>query len=286
MELSPSGGWRSITARWIVWWLSDRVEDGLVTGYLIWWVVAATLDHLHEFALEGMFAAWPGYGTPTALDMIGRSRGMIRGMSESDDSFASRLPHWLTLWHFAGSETNLVQAFHEYLLGQPKCFIVNRAGTRVTVAPDGTTTTDTITWDWDSLSNPERAGYWSELWMVVFAPPWQIGPATLPLWQWGDTDIGYGHASPRVDVDALKGLLETGPSQHAAHSYMRCIIWCYDDTLFDSTSPSTMPDGTWGEWIYPTRGHGYTANQSGRALGSFGTSCRYWEPEPDPNVPN
>jgi hypothetical protein len=277
MLISTSGGWRSIAANWITWWLSDRIEDGLTTGYAIWWVVAATLDGLHELALEGIYASWPGYGTPTALPMIGRSRGMIRGMQESDESFGARLITWLTRWHHAGSQENLIQAIHEYVLGQPKAFIVNRNGTRVTIAPDGTMTTDVIAWDWDSVSNPERAEYWSELWIVVFSPPWAIDGLTIPSWQWGQGDTGYGHLVPRVDADAIKGLLEHGPSQHAAHSYVRAIIWSYDPTLFNPSSSGTMPDGTWGQWGWsPTRNAAY--QQSGRFL-----SCRYWEPEPDPN---
>jgi hypothetical protein len=277
MLISPSGGWRSITARWIVWWLSDRVEEGLFTGYAIWWVVAATLDGLYQMALEGVWASWPGFGTPTALSLIGRSRGMIRGMQESDDSYALRMISWLTRWHHAGSQENLIQAIYEYCLGQPPCFIVNRSGTRVSVASDGTMTTDVITWDWDSLTNPERAGFWSELWIVVFYPPWAIDGSTLPAWEWGQPDPGYGHLSPRVDVDAIKGMLVTGPSQHSAHSYVRAIIWSYDPTLFNPSNPSTMPDGTWGEWGYsPTPNAAF--QQSGRFL-----SCRYWEPEPDPN---
>lgn len=278
--ISQSGGWRSRTTEWIVWWLSDRVEEGLAVGYTIWWIVASTLDVLQELALEGLFASWPGYGTASALAMIGRSRGMIRGMQESDARYGSRLRQWLTRWQHAGSQANLIQAIHEYVLGQPKCFIVNRHGTRVTVAPDGTMTTDVITWNWDSVSNPERAGYWSDLWLVVFSPPWAENATTLPAWDWPNAVLGYGHQVPRTDVDAIKSLLETGPAQHAAHSYVRAIVWCYDPTKFDSTTPATMPDGTWGQWVYANP----PGPMSAPLLSGRFASCRFWEPEPDPNV--
>lgn len=282
--ISSSGGWRSLTVKWIVWWLSDRIEDGLTIGYTIWWIVGATMDHLHQFALEGIFASWPGFGTPTSLPMIGRSRGMIRGMQESDASYAARLVQWKTRWQHAGSMENLVQGFHEYILGQPRCYIVNRAGTRVTIGPDGTMTKDTITWDWDSLSNPERAGYWSELWIVVFSSPWGPTVTQIPNWHWGQDDFGSGLSIARVDAEALQGLLQTGPTQHSAHSYVRCVIYSPDPTLFDPTTPATMPDGTFGQWSYPTKTYG-ARHMSGRLVGAF-ANCRYVEPERNPNYPN
>lgn len=281
MLISQSGGWRSIFTRWIPWWFSDRVEDGFAVAYRILWTVVATLDGLQEIALQGIFAAWPGFGTPTALAMIGRSRGMIRGMSESDASYAKRLREWLTRWQTAGSQHNLIAAFHEYVLGNPRGFIVNRAGQRVSIAADGTLTEDVIAWDWDSLSNPERnaspshATFWSELWIVVYATPWAVSAATWPDLAWGNHETGLGHLVPRADVDAIKGLLEAGPSQHSAHSCVRCVIWSYDDTLFDSSTPATMPDGTWGHWSYAV------GNAARHRSGRF-RSCRYWEPERDP----
>ena len=72
----------------------------------------------------------------------------------------------------------------------------------------------------------------------------------------------------------------TGPYQHAAHSFVRCIIWAYDDTLFNPSDSSTMPDGTFGQWSYPTTGNG-ARHVSGRAVSPFDT-CRYWEPERNP----
>ena len=211
MLISPSGGWRNLTSQWIVWWLSDRLEQGFITGYAIWWVISATLDGLHQLALEGVYASWPGFGTPTALSLIGQSRGMIRGMGENDAHFAQRMIPWLSLWQHAGSEENIIQGIWAYVLGQPPCFVVNRNGTRVSIATDGTMTTDVITWDWDSLSNPYRSDgsrgytYWSELWIVVYNPPWAYSATTFPFWNWGQGDTGLGHLVERVDADAIRG---------------------------------------------------------------------------------
>lgn len=250
------------------WWLSDRREQGKTVGYRFLWSVIAPLDALLEGLLQGMRASWPGSGTPTALPYIGRSRGIVRGQDDTDEEYAAKLRGWLDRWERAGSQLALAREFHEYLSDHPRVRVINRAGHWVTMNADGSVEVADATWDWDSVSNPERAGYWSELWIVVytsqFAPSGTWGDGRV----WGGRDSGLGHVVKRVDRTALLNLIGTWK---AAHSKVRAVIFTTDDTLFDPEDPDTCPDGTWGQWSLP----GSDPRVPG---GRVRTTCRYWEP--------
>lgn len=145
--------------------------------------------------------------------------------------------------------------------------IVTRSGWWVTLEEDGTITTQQGTWDWDSVSHPERAGNWSELWIIVY-------PSTFgdqPVWgdpydAWEGT-TGFGHQVERTTRDAVTGQIA---QWKAAHTLVRTVIWTTDGTLFDPNNPASLPDGTWGAW---SSGGSGTRVASGRNR----TSCRYWE---------
>ena len=145
--------------------------------------------------------------------------------------------------------------------------MVNRAGHWVTLNADGTVETSDATWDWDSVSNPERAGFWSELWIIVyttqFAPSGTWGDGRT----WGGRDSGLGHVVKRVDRDAVRNLISTWKS---AHSLVRAVIWTTDDALFDPADGGTCPDGTWGQWSFDSGGSRIASNRNT-------TTCRYWE---------
>ena len=135
---------------------------------------------------------------------------------------------------------------------------MNRHGQWFDVAADGTTSTYEAPWDWDSVSNPERANYDSDLWVIVTSPsPGQW--AHDSAWgdrSWGDAPMGFGHDCLREEVDAVKGLLSQWKGNH---NRIRAVIWADDDVT---------PDGTWGQW--GTRGASRVpARQS---------TFRYWEP--------
>lgn len=253
---------------WVPWWLADRhYSSGKTVGFRFVWAMVAVLDCYMEYVLQGLLAAWPGVGTPTALPMIGRSRGIVRGQADTDDQFAAKLAIWLDKWAGAGTQRQTAIEIHEYLGNAPRVRIVNRAGHMVTVAADGTVTTDDIAWDWDSVSHPERAGYWSELWIIVYPTQWAL-ESDWGVGTWGEDGGGFGHAASRVEVDAIKQIVAQWKS---AHSKVRAIIWTSDTALFDPSDPGTLPDGEWGGW-------GTTGGGSRVASHRNTTTCRYWEP--------
>ncbi len=254
---------------WVPWWLSDRFfSSGKTVGFRFLWAMIKALDLIAEWIVQGLQAAWPGKGTPTALELIGRSRVIQRGHNDTDDQYAAKLITWLDRWRSAGTQFALAREIHEFLATRPKVRVINRAGHWVTMDTDGTVTTNDVAWDWDSVSNPERAGYWSELFVIVYydythSGTWGDGRL------WGARDSGIGHVVTREERSALLHLLSIWKS---AHSKVRVVIWTTDATLFDPLTPASCPDGTWGQWSIP----GTDPRVPG---GRVRTTCRYWESE-------
>ncbi len=247
-------------------WLSDRPSSKKTAGFRLLWSLIAPLDAATEVLLQGLRAAWPGQGTPTALPLIGRSRGILRGRADTDDEYVARLLGWLDRWRIAGSMDAVALAIHEYLANRPRVRVVNRAGHWVTVEADGTITRANAAWNWDGVSHPGRAGYWSEIWIIIYPTDWPLNGTWGDGRRWG-RDSGIGHVVSRQNVDAVKGLIGTWKS---AHTKVRAVIWTSDPALFDPAVPASCPNGTWGAW-------GTTGNGSRVASGRNLTSCRYWE---------
>lgn len=255
---------RDILRDAVPWWLSDR--PGLNVGFRYLWSVVAPLDAAMEVLEEGINASRPGVGTPTALAAIGRTRGILRGFGETEAHYAARLNQWLDTWRLAGSQLAVASQLHENIVNRPRVRVVNRAGTWTMVDQSGAVTTGTMTWNWDSVSNPERSGNWWEQWIIVYPAPWALAPNRGARTR-GDQS-GIGHLVSRAEYDAVKNLLSSWTS---AHTFIRTVIFTSDGTLFDPATPSSLPDGTWGQWSLPGSS---PRVRGGRNL----TSCRYWEP--------
>ena len=224
-----------------------------------------THDVLADVALEGLQAAWPGMGTPDALGLIGRTRGLVRWQDEPDSSYQLRLRGWLECWARARTREIAAQV-HGYLRSKPMVRLISRAGVWVSVDRDGVLTECEAPWNWDSISHPERSGWWSDLWMVVFTDQYPKRPGTLGSLPAHDDGLGLGHMVPRVECDILRAWIG---ELKGAHSLIRAVIWCDDPTMFDPKNPVNVPDGTWGAW-----GYGDPSDCT-RDL----QHCRYWEIE-------
>lgn len=263
-------GFRDAIRRYVPAWLSDRPQSNRTVGFRFLWSMALVLDGMMEYLVRGLQASWPGLGTSTALPLIARSRGMIRGENESDTAFATRLQAWLDKWRSAGSAEAIARAIHEYCANHPRVRIVTRGGYWVTLAQDGTITRTQAAWNWDGTSHPERASWWSEIWIIVYPTQWAHTPGVLgdPGEVWGIADgLGIGHDVRPTPYEELRGLVMQWKS---AHTKVRAIVWTSDAALFDPAVPGSLPNGTWGAW--GTTGAGARV-ASGRNL----STCRYWE---------
>lgn len=263
-------------------WLANR--PGLNTGFKVLWAMALMCDVLIEVALQGLRAAWPGKGTSTALPLVGQSRGLIQGPNEPDASFAAWCRAWLTTWFNAGSAELLAQNIQRYLTPSsgplPVVRVVDRQGQWVTANADGSTTFQVDTaWNWDSVSNPERASWWGDIWIVIVPSPYAVY-ANLAAWSgvWGvPNSTGLGHAVPQSDVD---NILSTVSTWKGLHNYVQAIIWTTNTVLFvpGSLSASGNPDGTWGTWSKVVNGVQVPARNASPSVGQGGGSVRFWEP--------
>lgn len=261
---------RDLIRSYVPPWLSDRPQNKRTAGFRYLWTLTAPLDALAEVLAQGIASWMPGVGTPTALPVIGRSRGIIRGKGELDVDYAARLVAWLDTWAEASTEERIARAVHEYLPNHPRVRVVTRWGLWVTVE-DGAVTKRTGPWDWDSVSHPERsdpdAPFWSDLWIIVTGAPFALRSGTFGDLT-GEDGYALGHMASVQDVDAIKGLIA---QWKGAHTCIRAVIWTSDPDLFDPDVPESLPNGNWGAWgAYD--GSSYVASDRNT------TTCRYWEP--------
>lgn len=270
-------GLRDAVASYVPNWLSNRV--GKNNGFKFVYTVALMCDILITLAVEGIYSWFPGYalGSPhftvnqaSALPLIGRSRGIVQGLGETDESYAARLVGWLQDWAQAGSAEILLKMLFFYLRGAARIRIIDRSGNWVTYDGSDTIVKQTAAWDWDSISNPERAGYWSDMWIVVYPDQFGQRPGVLGDLT-GDDGFGIGQMIPHISADTVRAILQLWKG---AHVFLRAVIFTSDASLFDPLNPASCPDGQWGCWSNVQNGNGSRV-ASHRNL----SSCRYLEPE-------
>jgi hypothetical protein len=266
---------RDVWEKFATWWMTDRSNNGAGGQSVLYrfiWTMIAPLDVLIDVATQGVQAAWPGRGTPTALPAIGRTRGMLRSQLESNDDYAARLLTWLDRAPQLGSQLSIARAIHEFLGNRPRVRVVNRNSVWTTVNADGSVetaeTTGSGAFNWDGTSHPARANNYWDIWIIVYPEQW------TPVAHIDDLDfdstLGIGHLVTREEVDAVIGLVQKHKS---ATSFVRAIIFTSDATLFDPANPASMPNGNWGSWSTPGSDPRVASDRNT-------TTCRYWEPRP------
>ncbi len=258
-------------------WLSE--VPGLKVGFTVLFVIALFCDLLVEVMLEGLFAAWPGKGTSTALSLNGRSRGFVRGLGETDDAYALRLIAWLDTWPDAGADELLVRLIQGYLGNNLVVRLIDRRGRFTTIdANNDVTVEHDATWNFDATELPERTAWWSDFWVVVYVTDGRWATYTdltdtLWLQNFGHTDRGgVGHTVDRhtpQDIKTLLGIFK------GAHTYCEAIVFTDDTALFiPGALGATYPDGRWGHWSRLSAGVQIRA----RAIDSGAGSIRFWVP--------
>lgn len=267
--VDDAGGIRSTFPTFIPNWLANRV--GKNGGFRFLWVLAFYCDLFIQSMLEGYRAPLPGIGTDTALDTIGQSRGLSRGVGESDAAYTARLINWRVTARQQGRQLGIVEQFQLHVPGSPKVSVINRVGAWTTVDSAGHITTGlTVLWNWDGTDCPYRANYWSDEWVIVYPSPWAFSTRKFGDggYTFGDSPLGVGQLVTREYFgDGQAVLLQ----MKAAHSNIRAVIFTTDASLFDFSNAGTLPNGNWGKWGVDLAG---TYVASARNL----TTCRYWEP--------
>jgi hypothetical protein len=263
-------GWRNWLARMIPNW--QTLRPGAQTGFKFLWAMAAPVDILLELLLQGLNDWAPGSpnASPTALTLIGRSRGLIQGEAETADHFALRLINWRTnglavappatprVWSQRGRTELLALQIQQYLGNTPMVRIIERIpsslgaprATYTTASTDGTTSVVAANWNWDGWTGwtdeantydaPTVRGWWSDFWIVVYPGEWDISGDIAPL---------TGQRVHAVSHDVILAVLA---DWKGCFTFCRAIIFSYNAALFDPADPGHAgnPDGTWGNWAY------------------------------------
>jgi len=261
-------------------WLANRAQKNV--GFRVLYVAALLCDVLWSYAVAGIYTWFPGYAIgatnlsvdqESGLEMTGRSRGYPRGIGEASTTYAARMRVWLDDWKDAAATVIVLKMIRGFLGGTPRLRMIDRSGNWTTLETNGTITRTVAAWNWDGVSNPERAGMWSDVWIVVYPDQFGQRPGTLGGLT-GDDGLGLGMLIRHADADTLRGILQLWKG---AHTFLRAVIFTTDATLFDPSNPSTCPDGKWGQWSNVNAG-----NDSRVASGRNITTCRYLEPEVTP----
>lgn len=240
--------------------LSNR-GPGLRVGASVLYTMAAVLDVMVEVQTQGLYAAMPGLGTPTALPYVGFNRGITRGFAETDAGYSARLIQWLDLWRFAGRPAGMLLAvlgcFSPVSLtvrtvdNQGNWYWYNAGanpfppGTSVPAAPNFLLSQGNWNWDGNTVE-------WFRYWVIVYVGPlgWSVGSAG-PKWgdggRWGDPGRLWGISGATYgQIQTLRALVR---SWKAAHVYVPNIILTANTARFDPTHAAgggVNPDGSWG----------------------------------------
>ncbi len=251
-------GFRDSLRAFVPQWLADRPQ--LRVGFQLLYTLATKADKGMQAALEGVRAAWPGADARTDnLGAIGHSRALYEGETETVPHFQARLRNWLVTARQIGSDVGLAWSLTQYLAGNPKVRVITRRSgasslsTYTTAQGDAIPTQVTAAWNWDGTSNPERATFWWDFWIVVYVPSVGFYEPTTGHYGDGQTGkgpngTGIGLYNTRVEIDTIRAIVAFWKG---AHTNLRSLIWSYDPLAFDPSTPSRSgnPDGTWGYWF-------------------------------------
>lgn len=233
-------------------WLTE--DEGKKVGYSLDLVLDGSVERLRQ----GLYATLPQNdpsGATTApkdaLEAMGRDRRVIRGIDESDQSYAERLVRWLDDRRRAGNPYMLMQKLAEYTGPGPSFRTVDARGNWYSRAADGTQSVllKEQNWAWDG--DPSATDRWARFWVIVY-PNGLWGP--MADWGsdvvWGENPSEtWGTTATREHVVSLQYIVKDWKLAGT-----RCvnIILAFDANSFNPASPE--PDGLWGRWSKPVDG--------------------------------
>lgn len=264
--------WRQLRRFMAPSWLTDG-EGGLL-GY----TVDALKDAFTDRLRLGLLARFPQNGpngetAPSdALTALGRDRRVIRGINESDASYALRLLKWLDDRQIAGNPFTLMKKLSEYTGPGPAFRTVDVRGNWFSRAADGTQTFlldggvgggSGTPWDWDGTS-PVQAN-WSRFWVIIYPNglwvPWNWGSGR----NWGDTNLTWGSTATPDQVATVKFIVN---DWKPAGTKCMNIILAFNNADFDPVGLVGLPDGHWPLWAKESGGVSVPARN---------TNACYWD---------
>lgn len=119
------------------------------------------LDAMGDALVAGIKLRWPGAYGYESLPLVGRQRQIIRGLQESDESYALRLQHYRKAHQARGGARAMLEQLHAYYGERTwSAQLVYASKRRYTLHPDGSVTQDTSSFGL-GLGPPERWAAWA-----------------------------------------------------------------------------------------------------------------------------
>lgn len=228
-------------------WLTSG--EGEAVGYTLDLLKDAQMERLYK----GHLARFPQQGpdgTPgpaDALAALGRDRGVVRGIDETDTSYAYRLTQWLVDARTRGTAFTLMKQLAAYCDwdGSKGCSfrVVDNRGNWFSRSALGveTSSLNTGNWNWDG-----DTASWSRFWVVIYpGTRWiDTGDDWGDVIEWGDGATTWGSTGiTEAQTRTLQAIVaDWKPAGTRCHT----IILALNSATFSPSAPE--PDGTWGYW--------------------------------------
>ncbi len=251
-------------------WMQDGVDERKLYCF------GLAEDGIVDKMSQGGLARFPTRAQPDANDVTGRDRLILRGLTESDASYAARLQRAFETWQHAGSARASLGQVLGYLLSvTPTVRIVSSSFNQNTYPllrvssswdsyPAGRdpssepvhlyVTAGGGNWDWDRFSPVAGSYGWWETWPILFA----VAPndwAHPAAWAIGDGGLTIGTLPGSIGLDVSSNVMASIRTIFAqfgrAGTWKRYIIVSFDATLFDpghTAAGGINPDGHFGRW--------------------------------------
>lgn len=212
------GGYLALSPPWLN---GDMGSRYMFTMGLMW-------DTLAEETRLGVIQRYPSVADPSALPALGRDRGIIRGISETDAGYAQRLRKFKATWKLAGNAPTLLNQLWGFM--GPSCtrirYVVNGysgaagAGTQFadwwTIDNTGTSfqRVSPSNWDWDGAY-----GYNIRFWIIVYRSDLTPAKWGVPPYSWGTSGLKWS-AAPGSNLSWIADTYNIVNSFKAAGSHM------------------------------------------------------------------
>lgn len=241
-------------------WLTDG--DGELVGYSLDIIKDAFADRV----FRGLLARFPqqdAAGSPgpsDALLAMGRDRRVVRGIDETDTSYAARLKDWLTDRRRAGNAFVLLKQLAGYTASFAGLSFktVDNRGNWFMRDSSGVETSklNTGVWNWDA-----DASKWARFWAIIYPSTLWAAEDTWGNGTWGETTGTWGCTATPEQANTLRAIVADWKPGGTNGN----IILAFDVSSFNDISPE--PDGNWGKW------YKYVA---GTAVASRLSTARYF----------
>lgn len=228
------------------------------------WLLGLGPDGVLEKLNQGVHNRFVLQADETTLPYLAADRGgILKGLTESDDSWRTRIQRAILTWQVAGAPWAVLQQVLGYVLtATPAARTVSTYYTGSTPtstqwdyydAGDDPTTppkhlaAPTPEWNWDSLSPSTGSWGWWRWYLVIEATSPNNWTDPAPKWgetgtTWGNYSGSWGVTSPSTVGRSIKLIV----AQWKAN-YAHWIIISFDGAEFRPNA-GVLPDGYYGKW--------------------------------------